>query len=280
MRDVVHGWESDNSQFHLRRRACTAACRDLPDRLAVLLVEQDPKVVQQLSEILVGQPVEIRSCADPATALLEVGRTCPDVVLLGPATGRLDAIDFLDIVRRHEPDLPVVAGAGAGAGEFAAKAAEIGVTAIVPRPYRPQELLRLLRSFAPRPENVDLRPIVLDLGRLRIDGTIPQFWLDGELVSLPPMEFLLLRYFAERVGAVLTRKDLISAVWGEHSRARSNTLTVHIMRLRKRLGDDDQNPQWIRAVRGLGYQFTVPLPGAIVPVQEGSAADSPGVHQV
>ncbi|GAA4438402.1 hypothetical protein GCM10023148_45400 [Actinokineospora soli] len=65
-------------------------------------------------------------------------------------------------------------------------------------------------------------------------------------------------FFAERRGAVLSRDELLSNVWSDRPAARSNTLSVHIARLRKRLGDDEQNPRWIKVVRGIGYQFLVP----------------------
>ncbi len=98
----------------------------------------------------------------------------------------------------------------------------------------------------------------IELGRLRIDGSVPQLWIDGRQVSVPPMEFLLLRYFAGHIGEVISRAELLDAVWGNEAHANSNTLTVHILRLRKRLGDDEGEPQWIKAIRGLGYQLSVP----------------------
>lgn len=103
--------------------------------------------------------------------------------------------------------------------------------------------------------------------------------MDGRLIHLPPQEFILLRYFAARPGAVLTRKELNRAVWGDKLGVRSNSLTVHVMRLRKRLGDDDHDPQWIKAVRGLGYQFTVPVTSDI-PSQVAPSPRSPDVHTV
>lgn len=278
-RRLIHTWESDSSQFQRRRRACLAGRSGAPDRLAVLLVESDTDLAQALTTALAGQPVEVRLCTEPAEALLVVGRACPDAVLLGPVTGLLGATEFLALVHSADPELPVVVGAGAGSGDFAARATELGASAVVPRPYRPRELLGVLRSLALRPDRIQLRPMAIDLGRLRIDGAAPQCRLDGRIISLPPMEYLLLRYLAERAGAVLTRRELIAAVWGEGASERSNTLTAHIMRLRKRLGDDEQHPQWIKAVRGLGYQFTVPdHPAGDAPATARSG--SPDVHPV
>jgi DNA-binding response OmpR family regulator len=161
-------------------------------------------------------------------------------------------------VRTDDPDVPIIVGAGTSSGDFAARAADAGASVVVPRPYRPRDVLALLTSLASPRERVDIRPLPIDLGRLRIDGTIPQIWLDGQQIELPPREFLVLRYFAERAGAVVTRDELLDAVWGGHTTAQSNTLTVHIMRLRKRLGDNERDPLWIKVVRGLGYQFIVP----------------------
>lgn len=255
---LTEGWESDNTQFHARRRACLEARGRSADRLAVLLVEHDTDIARELIDAFTGQPVEVRLCTDPATALLQLGRFCPDAVVLGPTSVRLDAAEFLSIVREVDQRLPIIVGAGAGSGEFAARATERGATAVVQRPYAARELLALLRSFAQEPGEVELRPMAIDLGRLRVDGVMPQFSLDGRTVQLPPQEYILLRYFAERPGAVLSRKELNRAVWGDKLGVQSNSLTVHVMRLRKRLGDDEHDPQWIKAVRGLGYQFTVP----------------------
>lgn len=257
---AARDWGFDRSQSHVRRQACLARDPSARDRLVVLAVEQEPAVVSAVADALRGQPIELRICDDAASALLILGRTCPDVVLLGPNGGRLDPVEFISIARTEDPGVPILAGAGGESGEFASRAAAAGATAVIPRPYRGSELLALLRSLAPRPERLRMRPPLIDLGRLRIDGAVPQLWIDGKRITLPPMEFLLLRYFAERVGAVLTREELLDAVWGDGHRANSNTLTVHIMRLRKRLGDDDGEGEarWIRAVRGLGYQFTVP----------------------
>lgn len=233
-------------------------------RLAVLVVEQRQDVLRDLVEAVAGQPIVLDTCDDAAGALLRLGRVRPDVVLLGPVSGRLDPLDFIKIALSDDPDLPILAGAGGDSAEFAAGAAAAGAMAVIQRPYRVVELLALLQSLAPRGGKLKMRPPPIDLGRVRVDGATPRAWVDGSQVSVPPMEFVLLRYFAERVGQVISRAELAEVVWGDNQQANSNTLTVHIMRLRKRLGGD-RGSDWIRAVRGLGYQFTVPAGGDPVP---------------
>ncbi|WP_020393232.1 response regulator transcription factor [Kribbella catacumbae] len=269
---VVNAWESDSSQFHARRRASLSGTEKVHHRVVVLLVDNGEEVAQFVKAIE-GQPVELHVCAEPAEALLQVGRLSPDVVILGPGGGLLDPIDFLTVIRADDPQLPVVVGAGADCPDFTVRAHNAGASAVIPRPFRVRELLALVNSLSPTAHQVELRPLAIDLGRLRVDGAVPQMWLDGRQVELPPMEFLLLRFFAERVGALLTRQEVLDGVWGQGASVRSNTLNVHVMRLRKRLGDDDQNPRWIRAVRGLGLQFSVPEPESVT---GGGAAPSVG----
>ncbi|GAA1194824.1 winged helix-turn-helix transcriptional regulator [Pseudonocardia alaniniphila] len=256
----VTAWENDNSQFHARRRACLAGRAAMPDRAAVLLIDT-PAFAIELRRALVGQPVEIAATHDPATGLLLVGRTCPDVVLLGPTQGRLTTAAFLEALRDNEPELPIVVGISPDEPELAGHAALLGA-AVLAHPYRIDQLLRLLSSLTSSRRPLEVKPLRLELGRLSIDGAAPKMWLDGTEYRLPMREYLLLRYLAERAGAVVSRHEVIRAIWGVEGVRGSNTLNVHVMRLRRRLGDDDQDPQWIQSIRGIGYQFTVPSPSA------------------
>ncbi|WP_148262407.1 response regulator transcription factor [Hoyosella subflava] len=222
----------------------------------ILVVDDDRQLVDELVVGLSSYGFDVHVCPDPAEALLLVGRLQPDVVIAANVGGRIGTIEFLSIVRASEPELPLFAGADADSGAFAARAAA-KANIVIPRPYRLRELPALLQSYVRAGSPWQSRPQALSLGRLRVDAVTPQMWLDGECTRLPPREFALLRYFAEHEGAVVSRQELIDAAW-HGSATHSNTLTVHIARLRRRLGDDEANPQWIRAIRGFGYQFRAP----------------------
>ena len=258
----VSAWENDNSLFHARRRALLADRGVKPDRLAVLVVDRaDPATALKIA--LAGQPVELEIASDPATGLFLLGRTCPDIVVVGPTDGPLDTRSFLDVVAAHEPELPVVVGVGQGGGDLAGYAAERGA-AVLAHPYQPDKLIRLLHSLAPAQRRIEVRPLTLDFGRLRIDGASPQIWLDGAASKIPMREYLLLRYLAERAGSVVSRNELTTAIWGDGGSS-SNTLTTHILRLRRRLERNETKPEWIQAIRGIGYEFTVPAEPAPEP---------------
>jgi len=254
---AVGGEEFDGAGGQARRRAGTALRVAPTDRLTVLVVDRED-VVERLAQDFIGQPLELHAACDPADALLLVGRIRPDIVVLGPVTGRLGPESLLEILREHEPELPVVVGIGPEDGALAAQVAPMEPAAVIGHPYRREHLLRLLLSLAPPDRDIEVGPVPIDLGRLRIDGSVPEMWLDGERSVLPLREFQLLRYLAERAGRVVSRAEIAAAIWGSTDAGTTNTLSVHVMRLRRRFGDGDDGTKWITAVRGVGYQFNAP----------------------
>lgn len=245
------------ARFVARRRIHVDGRPEPPDRITLLVVDRVEQA-RDLINVIQGQALEIQTTPDPAFALFLVGRTRPDIVLLAPIVSRLTSAVVLEVLREREPQVAVVVGVGPGDGELAARAAALRPSAVIAYPFRPEPLVKLLRSLAPEHVSFELRPPPIDLGQLRIEGAAPDIWLDGVRSALPLREFQLLRYLAERAGTVVSRAEIGDAVWGSAATGATNTVSVHIMRLRRRLGDRDRGPQWITAVRGLGYRFDVP----------------------
>ncbi|MCY9786394.1 response regulator transcription factor [Nocardiopsis sp. EMB25] len=233
-----------------------------PEGRPLLLVgESDGRAANELRALLADEPIDVLFCAEAPRALLLLGREGPDAVLLGAMDGPIDSLEFLRIVRSSDRVLPVVVGVPSGDASYADTARSLGATLTVERPYGAADLVpsvrALLRGLVRDPHG----SAPIDLGRLRVDGEAPAFRLDGALVALPPTEHLLLRHLARNVDAVVPRQELVRAAWAGDADVRSNTLNVHIMRLRRRLGDDRARPRWISTVHGVGYRLTVPETG-------------------
>lgn len=221
--------------------------------VTVLLVDQ-AEALEQLAAELAGEPLDVHTAECAVDALLLVGRHAPDAVVAGPLEGRLNLVALVEALKRNEPELPVVVGLRPHDGELAAGLAALEPAAVIGYPFRAAYLARLLQSLAP----VRHRRNVVDLGRLQIDGNTPEIRLDGMHLVLPLREFLLLSCLADHAGRVVSRAEIGEAVWGRAELGTSNTVAVHVARLRRRLGGNHKGERWIKAVRGIGYQLTVP----------------------
>jgi DNA-binding response OmpR family regulator len=116
------------------------------------------------------------------------------------------------------------------------------------------EALRVLRSVSTR--RVRQRP--LRAGALRLHPAALEAELHGRRITLPPREFRLLHLLMSHAGQVVTRDRIRESVWGAGERDASNTITVHVQRLRARLGDPSHDPAIIQTVRRLGYRLVAP----------------------
>jgi len=233
-----------------------------PHRLLVLLA-CDPAEADRLQQAWVGQSIDVECTPDLATALVRTGQLGPSMIVVGDPGGVLGPVEFLHALRQVDTSTPVIVGLG-GDPQLASDALAAGATAVVGRPFSPEAVLRLLDTSAPSGGSFQVRPLPIDLGRLRVDGAATRIWVDGTESLIPAMEFLLLRYLAERHGEIVTREELVYAGWGDGAAVPSNSLNVHLARLRRRfpLGSAEH---WIRPIRGIGYQFLVPAGGRAEP---------------
>jgi DNA-binding response OmpR family regulator len=223
------------------------------------LIIADPDLMQS-QEVLFGaldrHGIDIDVCGNGGEALLRAAAHRPDVAVVAADAGELDAAAVVRLLT-EKVRVPVLVGIGAGEDDRAGAALDAGAIGCVARPYIADELLPYLRSI--RPEAVIDAEDTLHCGSLYLDNKSLEVWLRDSPVRLPLREFDLLRYFMAHADRLVTRKEIWTAVWGDRLDPASNTLTVHIKRLRNRLGDDRTDPRIILTIRGLGYRFVPPI---------------------
>ncbi|KTE89076.1 PhoR family transcriptional regulator, partial [Desulfitobacterium hafniense] len=138
----------------------------------------------------------------------------------------------------------------------------VGADDYVTKPFRPRELVariaamqrRPRRSFGTpgRPQDGSVPPVVI--GSLHLDLAGREVEVDGEAVPLTRTEFDVLAALARRPAAVLTRRQLIEAVWGDGWVGDEHLVDVHVLHLRQKLGDTVDAQRFVRTVRGVGYR--------------------------
>lgn len=224
-------------------------------RFLLLIADPNLDATGPLVVELRRQHVDVEVCPAAAEALVAAGMMRPDAVLVAADPGDISCSEFVRALSKWT-NIPTVVGIGDSDGDQAGPALSAGAAACIAKPYRLPELIPILRSI--RPETIGKLEPVIECGALRLDPATFEVRLHGRLIRLPLREYNLLRFFMVHADRVVSREQIYDSVWGGPVSDASNTLTVHIKRLRKRLGDDQKDPQTIVTVRGLGYRFVPP----------------------
>ena len=224
-------------------------------RFLLLIADPDPDVADELASELARHHVDVEVCIGAADALVAAGTLQPDAVLIAAEPGDLTGAEVVQVLAKRT-NIPLLVGIGDGQGDHAGAALSSGATACIARPYRLNELIPLMKSI--RPDSIGMPEPPIECGALRLDPATLEVHLYSRSIRLPLREYELLRFLMVHTDRVLTPEQIYRTVWGRSNGHRSNTLAVHIKRLRVRLGDHQENPRIIKTVRGVGYRLIPP----------------------
>ena len=224
----------------------------------VLVVEDEDSFVEALTIGLKNEGFDVTVARDGAEALEIFDKADPDIVLLDLM---LPLVSGLDVCRdiRSKSNVPVIMGTAKGEEIDTVVGLEIGAADYVSKPYRLRELGARMRAVLRR-QTIDYEPDesgreVIALAGVRLEPSTRRTFVEDEEIHLRRKEFELLKLLMENPGRVLTRQVLIDRVWGDDYVGDTKTLDVHIMRLRKRIKDEDKESSLITTIRGVGYRF-------------------------
>ncbi len=220
-----------------------------PPRGVLVLAETDRAIASQLMEDAARMRISTVWCRDGAEALLAVGAEAPDVLVIAAQAGTVDAVSITATVRSRS-DLPILIGAAAAEDDLTRRALAAGASAVIARPYD----LTAIAPFALTNDNdVDEAPAVFIAGPIRVDRHGYETQVRGRDVQLTQRELELLIFLIEQGGRVASSEEISLAVWGRL--ADTNTVAVHVKRLRDKLGSDPEHGEFIRTIRGVGYRL-------------------------
>ncbi len=220
----------------------------------MVVVEDDPNIADLVDLYLRQAGFRVLQSTDGAAGLDAVSTHDPDLVILD--VGLPGDIDGLEVCRRLRSERPVpIIMLTARDGEIdRVLGLELGADDYVTKPFSPRELVArvkaVLRRFAHDGSTTD-GPSTYTFGSIGIDTGRREVTLDGEVVMFAAREFDLLAHFADHPGLVLTRRQLLDAVWGVDWIGDERTVDVHVRQLRKKLGDELP----LDTVWGVGYRM-------------------------
>ena len=221
----------------------------MPERkLHVLVVDDEPAIVDYLRLGLKYEGFEIEVAGDGRAALAAVHARRPDLVILDRMLPDGDGLSVCRELRRLG-DIPIIMLSARGEAEDRIEGLREGADDYLPKPFLFEELLArmqaLLRRSGQRTDHV------LRHRDLELDPESRRVRRAGQGVELTAREFDVLEYLLRREGRVATREQLLTSLWGFDFEGNTNVLEVHISALRQKL--DDPGRHLIRTVRGVGY---------------------------
>jgi two-component system OmpR family response regulator len=218
----------------------------------VLIVEDKPKMADLLRRALRGEGLAADVASRGEDALWMAAASRYDAVVLDVMLPGIDGIQTCRRLRADDIWTPVLMLTARGRLADRVAGLDCGADDYLTKPFELAELMARLRALIRR-QPVE-RPVILEVGDLRLDPATRQVWRAAQPVELPAKCFALLEVFMRRPGAVLSRYELLESAWDSGYENRSNVVDQHIRALRDRI-DRPFGAKGIQTVRGGGYRL-------------------------
>ena len=226
----------------------------MADNTNVLVVEDEPAIVELVSYSLREAGWDIRSADTAQGAWDSISRGKPDLVLLDWMLPDQSGLRLLARLRadRDFQDIPVIMLTAKSMEEDKIAGLNNGADDYVTKPFSPRELLARSRALLRR-KSPHLAEAPLRAGRVTLDPNSCTVVVDGQQIDIGNAEYKLLKFLMAHRERVFSRAQLLDKVWGDHAVIEERTVDVHVLRLRKALKSADG---LIRTVRSVGYMLS------------------------
>jgi DNA-binding response OmpR family regulator len=222
----------------------------------ILVVEDEPGIRLSLSDELESAGYQVFIAENGEKALAATGREKPDLIILDLMLPVLDGTEVCKKLRMRGDRTPIIMLTVKDKEIDKVLGLELGADDYMTKPFSLRELVARVKAVFRRtdekPSNLD----VYSFGGIDLDFKKFEAAKKGKKLDLTPLEFHMLKLFAERRGQVLTRDEFLDGVWGEDNVSVSfRTVDSHIANIRKKIEDDPACPKHILSIRGVGYKF-------------------------
>ena len=221
----------------------------------VLICDDQPDIVNALKIYLKPEGYELLTAANGKEALELAGQV--DLILMDIMMPVMDGITATDRIREFS-NVPIILLTAKSETEDVVLGLNVGADDYITKPFVPVEVLARVRSqlrrygmqqtAAPKENN-------LAVGGIELNDQEKLVTVDGEAVSLTPIEYAILKLLMENPGKVYSSKEIYRIVWQEEPMGNEGAVSVHIRHLREKLEIDPGNPRYIKVVWGQGYKM-------------------------
>ncbi|WP_033828210.1 response regulator transcription factor [Bacillus andreraoultii] len=229
----------------------------------ILVVDDEQSIVTLLQYNLQQAGYDVITAFDGKEGLNKAKAESPALIILDLMLPKMDGMDVCKELRKEQMHIPILMLTAKDDEIDKILGLELGADDYMTKPFSPREvvarvkaILRRTRMFTQVETVHDTDKIIV--GPLEILPEQYEVYLNGERLEFTPKEFELLLYLTKNKGRVLSRDQLLNAVWNYDFVGDSRIVDVHISHLREKIEENSKKPQYIKTIRGLGYKFEEP----------------------
>lgn len=241
----MHRTDNDNLFISLPYREPTSYW------MRLLIIEDEPKTATLLGSTLREEGIEVAWSDDGAAGLEMALQSSFDVMLVDIMLPTLDGLSLVRVLRAKGNTTPVIMLSARGEVEQRVEGLDAGADDYLPKPFAMSELMARIRSQMRR-TTLQRKRVHFEIADLSLDPVSREVRRGGRRIELSPREKLLLVCLLQAEGDAVSRRDIISEVWGYDFDPGTNLVEVYIRRLRDKV-DRDFPKKLIQTVRGFGY---------------------------
>jgi len=223
----------------------------------VLICDDEPDIVEALRIYLASEGYHLLTASNGREALELVERESVQLVLMDVMMPQLDGIAATARLR-EKSNVPIILLTAKGEDSDKVLGLNIGADDYITKPFNPVEVLARVRSQLRRYANLggmEKTPSSFVCGGVEMNDEQKAVTVDGEPVSLTPIEYNILRLLLQNPDRVYSSRQIYETVWGEPARGGESAVAVHIRHLREKIEIDPSNPRYIKVVWGHGYKL-------------------------
>ena len=226
----------------------------------VLICDDQPEIVNALKIYLTPEGYGLFEAKDGAEALEIVKSRDIHLVLLDVMMPNMDGITATAKIREFS-NVPILLLTAKSETEDKVLGLNVGADDYITKPFVPVEVLARVRSHLRRYDRLGAKPMedsgTVTIGGIVLDDRAKTVAVDGEDVSLTPIEYEILKLLMENPGKVYSTRSIYETVWQENPYGSENAVAVHIRHLREKIEINPSEPRYIKVVWGRGYKMEV-----------------------
>jgi DNA-binding response OmpR family regulator len=225
----------------------------------VLVIEDDDGIAEQIKTQLSVLLCKVKHVNNGRVGLAEAASSAYDLIILDMAPPAVDGLEICRRIRGNDRYMPIIMLSSRATEFDRVLGLELGADHYVTKPFSVLELVARIKAIfrlVDRLVSVSAEETgTIECGNLRIDAQRHEVSVGGKPVDLTAKEFQLLLHFARNPGRVYTRCQLLDQIWGYNHSGYEHTVNSHINRLRAKIEENPDEPEYIQTIWGVGYKF-------------------------